>query len=229
MKSNFIKNNIQSLLNSDISSTKISEESGANLSIVKKLKSNLQTIENTSFETISKLYDYYLDNHKIIDAQQEVDPKILSQKLPKNIIYFLDELTDRINIINFKKASRVNNVYIYDKYTLDNEGNSKTKESYIKVDESIPISKNNEVYQYQITIVNKIDSRDKFSSINNLTIEFNREVLEIDLKKHKLSGSKIKLNNSKNGNVGIRVISNLDNTDIYNFESNYFHINFKEA
>lgn len=229
MYSVYIKNGVQSLLNSNISATTVSEQANVNLSIVKKLKSNLQTIENTSFDSISKLYDYYLDNQKEIEAQKEVHPAILNQKLPNSVIKFLDEITHSINQVNFESVSRVSEVYVYDKYTIDNKGNSKSKKSYIKIDESIPVKKSGVVYNYQISIENEIDSKDKIRGIKGLKIIFDRELLEIELKKYKMSGSKIKVHNSKDGSTGIRVVSHGDNKEVYNIESNYFNIDFKEG
>ncbi|RIM89008.1 hypothetical protein BU107_04600 [Staphylococcus xylosus] len=229
MYSVYIKNGVQSLLNSNISATTISEKTNVNLSIVKKLKSNLQTIENTSFDSISKLYDYYLDNQKEIEAQKEVHPVILNQKLPNSVIKFLDEITYSVNQVNFESVSRVSEVYVYDKYTIDNKGNSKSKKSYIKIDESIPVKKSGVVYNYQISIENAIDSKDKIRGIKDLKIIFDRELLEIELKKHKMSGSKIKVHNSKDGSTGIRVVSHGNNKEIYNIESSYFNIDFKEG
>lgn len=229
MYSTQIKDSVQALLDSNISATIISDKSNVNVSVVKKLKSNLQSIDNTNFDSISKLYNYYLDNQQLIDIQKEVDPKILNQKLPNKIIQFLNELSDSVDNINYNSVSRISEVFIYDKYTLDHEGNSKDKSSFMKVDESIPITKDGVVYNYQISINNEIDCNHNFSSIENLKIVFNRELLEVELKKQQLLGSKIKLNNPKNGNSGIRVVSTVDNTDIYNFESNYFSLNFKEV
>lgn len=229
MYSVYMKNGVQSLLNSNISATTVSEQANVNLSIVKKLKSNLQTIENTSFDAISKLYDYYLDNQKEIEAQKEVHPAILNQKLPNSVIKFLDEITYSVNQVNFDSVSRVSEVYVYDKYTIDNKGNSKSKKSYIKIDESIPVKKSGVVYNYQISIENEIDSKDKIRGIKDLKIIFDRELLEIELKKHKMSGSKIKVHNSKDGSTGIRVVSHGDNKEIYNIESSYFNIDFKEG
>lgn len=229
MYSVYIKNGVESLLNSNISSTTVSEQTNVNLSVVKKLKSNSQTIENTSFDAISKLYDYYLDNQKEIEAQKEVHPAILNQKLPNSVIKFLDEITYSVNQINFESVSRVSEVYVYDKYTIDNKGNSKSKKSYIKIDESIPVKKGGVVYNYQISIENEIDSKDKIRGIKDLRIIFDRELLEIELKKHKMSGSKIKVHNSKDGSTGIRVVSHVNNKDIYNIESSYFNIDFREG
>lgn len=228
MYSLYMKNGVKSLLNSNISATKVSEQTNVNLSIVKKLKSNLQTIENTNFDSISKLYDYYLDNQKEIEAQKEVHPAILNQKIPNSVIKFLDEITYSVNQVNFESVSRVSEVYVYDKYTIDNKGDSKSKKSYIKIDESIPVKKNGVVYNYQISIENEIDTKDKIRGIKDLKIIFDRELLEIELKKHKMSGSKIKVHNSKDGSTGIRVVSHGDNKEIYNIESNYFNIDFKE-
>lgn len=229
MYSVYIKNGVESLLNSNISSTTVSEKTNVNLSVVKKLKSNVQTIENTNFDSISKLYDYYLDNQKEIEAQKEVHPAILNQKLPNSVIKFLDEITNSVNQVNFESISRVSEVYVYDKYTIDNKGNSKSKKSYIKIDESIPVKKSGVVYNYQISIENEIDSKDKIRGIKDLKIIFDRELLEIELKKHKMSGSKIKVHNSKDGSTGIRVVSHGDNKEIYNIESSYFNIDFKEG
>lgn len=229
MYSIHIKNSVQALLDSNISATIISNKSNVNLSVVKKLKSNLQSIDSTNFDSISKLYDYYLDNQKLIDIQKEVDPKILNQKLPNKVIQFLNELSYRVDNINYNSVSRISEVFIYDKYMLDHEGNSKDKSSYMKVDESIPITKDGIVYNYQISINNEIDCNHNFNTIENLKIVFNRELLEVELKKQQLLGSKIKLNNPKSGNSGIRVVSTVDSTDIYNFESNYFGLSFKEV
>ena len=150
MYSIHIKDSVQALLDSNISATIISDKSNVNLSVVKKLKSNLQSIDNTNFDSISKLYDYYLDNQKLIDIQKEVDPKILNQKLPNKVIQFLNELSYSVDNINYNSVSRISEVFIYDKYTLDHEGNSKDKSSYMKVDEFIPITKDGIVYNLSL-------------------------------------------------------------------------------
>lgn len=229
MYSNNIKDGVQALLDSNISTTVISDESNVNISVVKKLKSKLQSIDTTNFYSISKLYDYYLDNQQQIEIQKEVDSEVLNQKLPNKITQFINELNDSIYNINCNSISRISEVFVYDKYKLDHEGNSKDKHSFMKVEESIPITKDGIVYNYHISIENEIDCNHNLNAIENLKIVFNKDLLEIDLKKQQLLGSKIKITNPKSGNSGIRVISNINNTDIYNFESNYFKIKFKEA
>lgn len=228
MNSFAIKESVQNLLDSDISSSVISNVTQVNISTLSKLRSKSQEIDDTNFASIRKLYDFYLVNEKVIEAQKGVPNYILSQKIPSRVERFIDELASGVELIHEQEVSRINKVYVYDEYTIDEFGNSNEKSSYIEIKETIPISKNGDVYPYHIAIKNEIKSRKYIESIKGLKIVFNREKLEITLKKYKSKGGKIKTYKTDEGGISIKVTSPVDNTEIYGIESEYFEIQYQE-
>lgn len=227
MDSFVIKESIQNLLDSDILTSEISEATRVNRSTISKLRSKAQDIDDTNFASIRRLYDFYLRNKKEVEAKKGVPDYVLSQKLPNRVQKFLEELAFGVNLIHQQETSRINKVYIYDEYTIDEVGNSKDKSSYIEINETIPISKHGEVYPYHIAIKNEIESRQSIDEIMDLKIVFNKEELEIALKKYKSNGAKIKTYKTSDGGMSLKVNSGMDNTEIYGIESEYFDIQYQ--
>lgn len=220
---------VRKLLDSDIYAKTISEETNINIHVVRKLKSKEQSIESTNFDYIARLFDFYVEKQNIIEAQQDVDPKILSEKLPKSVTNFIDDLMISINKVNVKSEARVSTVYVYDKYQLDDKGNTESKISYIEINETIALNRGGELFSQPINIIKKIDSKEDVSNIQNLRLIFYKEKLLVELKKlKKVYGYKPKLFKYHDGSIGIKAYSHATGKNIVGIEKDYLDIKFNE-
>ncbi|MDG0820690.1 hypothetical protein M4L90_12245 [Staphylococcus equorum] len=219
---------VQNLLNSNVQSKIISKESGVNESVISKLRNGSQQINETKHGYINNIYKCYVNHKKEIEAQIGVPDYILSEKLPISVRKFLDELSFSVAAIQQQKSSRINKVYVYDEYNLNDEGSSKEKISYIVVSEIIPINRNGDVYPYHISITNTVSDRKNIKEIKNLKISFNKEELEIVLKRYKHLGAKIKIVKTEKGGLTIKVSPSKEDIVIQGIESNYFDIQYQD-
>jgi hypothetical protein len=220
---------VQKLLDSDINAKTISDETKINIHVVRKLKSKEQSIESTNFDYVGRLFDFYIEQQSVIEAQKDVDYKILSEKLPRNVINFIDDMMLSINRLNTRSEARVSDVFVYDKYKLDSKGNSESKESYIEISETIAINRGNDVQSKSINIMKKINTKDRINEIKDLRLIFNREALIVELKKLKYTGHKIKLFKYDDGSQGIKSTFTTGNNEIYGIENDFLDINYKEV
>ncbi|PTE82291.1 hypothetical protein BUY85_00710 [Staphylococcus equorum] len=219
---------VQNLLNSNVQSKIISKESGVNESVISKLRNGSQQINETKHGYINNIYNCYVNHKKEIEAQIGVPDYILSEKLPISVRKFLDELSFSVAAIQQQKSARINKVYVYDEYNLNDEGSSKEKISYIVVSEIIPINRNGDVYPYHISIKNTVSDRKNIKEIKNLKISFNKEELEIVLKRYKHLGAKIKIVKTEKGGLTIKVSPSKEDIDIQGIESDYFDIQYQD-
>lgn len=220
---------VRKLLDSDIYAKTISDETGINIHVVRKLKNSEQTIENTNFDYIARLFDFYIEKQDTIEAQQDVAAEILSEKLPKNVLDFINGLKRSINKVNTMSDARVSSVYVYDKYQLDAKGNAESKESYIEVNETVALNKGSDLVSKPINIIKAIDSKDKVSDIKNLNLVFHKEKLIVELKKlKKVYGYKPKLFKYDDGSIGIKAHSHTTGETIVGIEKNYLDIKINE-
>lgn len=219
---------VQNLLNSNVQSKIISKESGVNESVISKLRNGSQQINETKHGYINNIYKCYVNHKKEIEAQIGVPDYILSEKLPISVRKFLDELSFSVAAIQQQKSARINKVYVYDEYNLNDEGSSKEKISYIVVSEIIPINRNGDVYPYHISIKNTVSDRKNIKEIKNLKISFNKEELEIVLKRYKHLGAKIKIVKTEKGGLTIKVSPSKEDIDIQGIESDYFDIQYQD-
>lgn len=226
---NLIITSVRKLLDSDIYAKTISEETGINIHVVRKLKSKDQSIESTNFEYVGRLFDFYLEKQNVIEAQQDVNAKILSEKLPRSVTSFIDDMSLSIDRLNAKSKARVSDVFVYDKYTLNSNGNSESKESYIEVNETIAINKGNDVQSKNINILKLINSKEHINEIRNLQLIFYREKLLVELKRLKYTGHKIKLFKYEDDSQGIKSTLSLGTNEIYGIENDYLDIKYNEV
>ena len=89
------------------------------------------------------------------------------------------------------------------------------------------MNKNGEIYPYHISINNKIEDRTNVESIKELRVVFNKEELEVALKKHKYEGAKIKTVKTNNGSLTIQIMPLRDSLEIRGIESDYFEIQYQ--
>lgn len=220
---------VRKLLDSDIYAKTISDETGINIHVIRKLKSMEQSIESTNFDYIARLLDFYIEKQNIIEAQQDVDPAILSEKLPKSVVNFIDDMMVSINKINNQSDLRVSTVYVYDRYQLDDKGNSESKVSYIEVNETIALNRGSDLVSKPINIIKKIDSKESVNDIKNLKLIFHKEKLLVELKRlKKLKGYKPKLFKYDDGSIGIKAYSNATGENITGIERDYLDIKLNE-
>lgn len=220
---------VRKLLDSDIYAKTISEETGINIHVVRKLKNSEQSIESTNFDYIARLFDFYIEKQNVIEAQQDVAPEILSEKLPKNVLNFIDDMMMSINKVNIRSDARVSSVYVYDKYQLNKKGNAESKESYIEVNETIALNKGSDLVSKPINIRKKIDSREKVGDIKNLILVFYKEKLLVELKRlKKVYGYKPKLFKYDDGSIGLKAYSSSTGESIVGIEKNYLDIKINE-
>lgn len=216
---------VRKLLDSDIYAKTISEETEINIHVVRKLKNKEQSIESTNFDYIARLFDFYIQKQNIIEAQQDVPPEILSEKLPRSILNFIDDMTFSINKLNITSDERVSYVYVYDKYKVNNKGSTGGKETFIELNETMALKRGSDIISKPLNIIKKIDSRDSIKSIENIRIDFYREKLLVDLKKLKnVNKCKIKLFKYEDGSIGIKAIPPHNQTIIEGIEKDYLDI-----
>ncbi|MFW3619482.1 FtsK/SpoIIIE domain-containing protein [Staphylococcus caprae] len=228
-----MKMEVLKLLESDISAYRISKDTGVSESVIKKLRNQNQQLEDTKFETVSKLYSYAMKNQSKISENELKDIK-----LPKAVLTFIEEIASRIENINQKGA--VKNVYVFDKYHMDDNGNSENKNSFIEINEtiSLPLQYNyHDEIPYQVHITKEINSKRNIDTIKGMTLLFKKDALINDLKIHIKNGSKVKMKSSdnkiplmwnNNSNKGIFVNDIFNNSETYNFESSYFDFTFNK-
>lgn len=226
-----LKMQVQKLLESDISAYRISKDTGVSESVVKKLRNQNQQLEDTKYETVNKLYEYAMKNQSKINEGELKDIK-----LPKSVMTFINEISSRIKRINQKGA--VKNVYVFDKYHMDNDGNSENKNTFIEINETmgIPIQYNyTDEVPYQVHIKKEINSKNNIDSIKGMKLIFNKDELIKDLKIHIKNGSKVKMKASNNKfslmwnnttNKGIYIKDIFNNSEVYNYEASYFDFTF---
>lgn len=228
-----LKMEVLKLLESDISAYRISKDTGVSESVIKKLRNQNQQLEDTKYETVSKLYSYAMKNQSKISENELKDIK-----LPKAVLTFIEEIASRIENINQKGA--VKNVYVFDKYHMDDNGNSENKNSFIEINEtiSLPLQYNyHDEIPYQVHITKEINSKRNIDTIKGMTLLFKKDALINDLKIHIKNGSKVKMKSSdnkiplmwnNNSNKGIFVNDIFNNSETYNFESSYFDFTFNK-
>lgn len=220
---------VRKLLDSDIYAKTISEETDINIHVVRKLKNKEQSIESTNFDYIARLFDFYIEKQNIIEAQQDVAAEILAEKLPRNVVNFIDDMMMSINKVNIRSDARVSAVYVYDKYQLNDKGKAESKESYIEVNETIALSRGSDLISQPLNIIKNIDSKEQVNDIKNVTLVFYKEKLLVELKRlKKVYGYKPKLLKYDDGSIGIKAHSNATGESVVGIEKNYLDIKINE-
>lgn len=235
-----MKEIIQHLLDSDLSAYKIGKEAGVQDSLVKKLRNGDQEIGATKYENLEKMADFAKRSGILLhDAYDPNDPNYIDVKLPKSVIAFIEDIKMCIGYINGTNKASIENVYVYDEYRLNEQGNSEYKKSYIEVNENILIplnSKsmfNDDWIPYNINIKNRIESSSQINNIKDLRLIFNAEQLIHDLKMEDKKGNKVKMNGAavwhNNKTRTIEVFDFRENTKTLGYEANYFDIRYSNG
>lgn len=216
---------INTLLNSDIESNLIAKETGISIATISKLRSGNKDVSKSSFDTVNKLYQYYLKRKNYLDMSEEIEKHILDIKLPKDIQSFISELKKVIDAINDDtNPLSVHEISIIKKFTMSRDKKSTNLMQTIQIEELIPIQIKRKTFAYNLNIINDFEDKGlQFNSIKNLKIDFLYNELEIALKRHVNNGDKLTLIKSNldefgNSNTGLFVNGR------YNYELNFMKV-----
>lgn len=216
---------INTLFNSDIESNLIAKETGISIATISKLRSGNKDVSKSSFETVNKLYLYYLERKNYFDMSEQIEKHILDIKLPKEIQSFISELKKVIDAINDDtNPLSVHEISIIKKFTMSRDKKSTNLMQTIQIEELIPIQIKRKTFAYNLNIINDFEDKGlQFNSIKNLKIDFLYNELEIALKRHVNNGDKLTLIKSNldefgNSNTGLFVNGR------YNYELNFMKV-----
>lgn len=216
---------INTLFNSDIESNLIAKETGISIATISKLRSGNKDVSKSSFETVNKLYLYYLERKNYFDMSEQIEKHILDIKLPKEIQSFISELKKVIDAINDDtNPLSVHEISIIKKFTMSRDKKSTNLMQTIQIEELIPIQIKRKTFAYNLNIINDFEDKGlQFNSIKNLKIDFLYNELEIALKRHVNNGDKLMLIKSNldefgNSNTGLFVNGR------YNYELNFMKV-----
>ncbi|HDA2324796.1 TPA: hypothetical protein ACF9CH_002866 [Staphylococcus aureus] len=216
---------VNTLLQSDIQTSKISKETGISKGYITNLRNGNRNIAKASYEIVEKLFQYYLEKREYIEAGKNVDENILKTKIPKDIQQFISSLKkslDNINDLNTNKG--IKEIVLKKIFNVDN---SKQSNEFIKpywqVDEPIPLEFKHDVFAYQLTILTPIESKININEeIENFEIVFNYNELELMLKQLIYKGAKVKLIKPSSHGTGIYIDTTQD--EIFKYETSYIDI-----
>lgn len=233
MKSFNIIESVNTLLQSNISISNISKETGISKAHITNLKNGTKDISKASFDTVEKLYQYYLEQKDYIETSKDVDQAVLDIKIPKDIQTFISSLNQCIEDINSPYSNvGVEKIFIERLFTMAKSKESNSVVSYFLVNDLVPLKIKNEVISYQLNFTSPINKNDYLiEEIPNYTIEFAQNDLELMLKQLIYKGAKIKLiksffNHSDSYNTGIYIDMNQD--EIFKYESSFINIKINE-
>lgn len=233
MKECNIKESINTLLQSNISVSNISEATGISKAHITNLKNGTKDLSKASFETVEKLFQYYLDQKKYLETGTEEDKAIRNVKIPKDIRLFITGLKETIDDINNTSSNvNINNMSVERLFTLSKGNKSVSVISQLTVNQLIPIKMKNEAISYNLAFASSINQQDYLTDeIKNFTITFKQAELELMLKQLIYKGAKVKLiksffNHSDSYNTGIYVDTQQD--EIFKYESSFINIKINE-
>lgn len=229
MKNCNIKESVNTLLNSNISVSTISDKTGISKAHLTNLKNGTKDLSKASFDTVEKLFRYYLEQKEYIEKGTDEEKIIRNVKLPKDIKLFISGLQQTIDDINDISSNvNINNIVVERLFTLSKDNRSVSAVSQIKVNQLIPIKIKNESIAYNLAIASSINQQDYLADeIKNFTITFKQDELELMLKQLIYKGAKVKLmksafNHGDSFNTGIYI--DLKQDEIFKYESSFINI-----
>ena len=233
MKDCNIKESIYTLLQSNISVSNISEATAISKAHITNLKNGTKDLSKASFETVEKLYHYYLEQKDYIEASKDVNQAVLDIKIPKDIQTFISSLKQSIDDINNPYSNvGIEKIFIERFFTMDKSKESKSVVSYFLVNDLVPLKIKNEVISYQLNFTSPINKKDYLiEEIPNYTIDFAQNDLELMLKQLIYKGAKVKLiksslNHSDSYSTGIYIDTHQD--EIFKYENSFLNISIND-
>lgn len=233
MKNCNIKESVNKLLHSNISISTISDKTGVSKAHLTNLRNGTKDLSNASFDTVEKLFRYYLEQKEYIETGNDEDKSIRKVKIPKDIQLFISGLQQTIDNINDTSSNvNINNIVVEKIFTLSKDNRSVSAVSQLTVNQLIPIKMKNEAISYNLAIASSINQQDYLADeIKNFTITFKQDELELMLKQLIYKGAKVKLiksyfNHSDSYNTGIYI--DLQQDEIFKYESSFINIKINE-
>ncbi len=228
MKSNDMISKINILLQSDIQTNQIANDTGISKVTISNLRRKTADISKATFETVNKLYNYYLERKDYLEIAKTIEKDILNVKLPKDVQIFISKLKETIDNINdVTKPLYIGEIKLEKRLTMSRDKKSTKLISNIKADALIPIQIKRNTFAYNLRIVKKfLEDRNTLNNISNYQISFSYSELEIALKRHIHSGNRVvlitsNLNEFGDSQTGIYVSGNNGG---YNYELNFITI-----
>lgn len=199
---------VNTLLQSDVQTSKISKETGISKGYITNLRNGNRNIAKASYEVVEKLFQYYLEKREYIEAGKDIDENILKAKIPKDIQQFISSLKESIDSINDTNTSDVIGEITFKK-TFNISGLKQANDSnkaYWLIDKVIPLKYKYDVFAYQLMISTPIDYNININDgIENFEIVFDYNELELMLKQLIHKGAKVKLIKPSSHGTGIHV------------------------
>lgn len=216
---------VNSLLQSDIQTSKISKETGISKGYITNLRNGNRDIAKASYEVVAKLYHYFLKKKDYLEANKDVDENVLKTKIPKDIQQFISSLKNSLDNINDPNTNKGIKEIVFKK--IFNVDISKQSNEHIKpywqVDEPIPLEFKHDIFAYQLTILSPVETNISINKeIENFEITFNYNELELMLKELIHKGAKVKLIKPSSHGTGIYV-DTIQN-EIFKYESTFIDI-----
>ncbi|SUL87733.1 hypothetical protein [Staphylococcus aureus] len=228
MQNNDMISKINILLPSDIQTNQIANDTGISKVTISNLRRKTADISKATFETVNKLYNYYLERKDYLEIAKTIEKDILNVKLPKDVQIFISKLKEAIDNINdVTKPLNISEIRLEKSFAMSKDKKSTKLISNIKVDGLIPIQIKRNTFAYNLRIVNKfLEDRNTLNNISNYQISFSYSELEIALKRHIHSGNRVvlitsNLNEFGDSQTGIHVSGN---NGRYNYELNFITI-----
>ncbi|HGO1493116.1 TPA: hypothetical protein ACK0CK_002748 [Staphylococcus aureus] len=228
-----IISNVRKVLNSGTPLSEISRDTGVSISVLKKLKSEYQDVEDTKFSTIWKLNSYYKNHQITIDGLSETNRELDNVKLPKKIVNFIRRLrvlTEEINEGKQELNVEVSKVWRKDKDDVSFLGHQLNVRQGAVLGLKDGVLLGYELYSLKVTkpIENHIEN------IDSVKVLFDEAGLVKTLKEIKLKGGQIIL--EKNDILGTFISVRCKHKDVvkysmYNYygkmEADFFDIEVK--
>lgn len=214
------------LLQSKIETPILAKETGLSKGYITNLRNGNRDVSKASYEVVEKLFLYYLEHKEYIEASKDIDQAIINTKIPKDIKAFISSLKESIEDINNPNSNKgIEQIRIERIFNMSKEKHSENVMTYLSVDELIPLKLKNELISYNLLFsseaYNKVYLKEE---INDFTIIFSANDLELELKKLIYNGAKVKLvksnfNHNDHFSTGILVYMHQD--EFYKYESRF--------
>ncbi|HDH6142869.1 TPA: hypothetical protein PI730_002810 [Staphylococcus aureus] len=228
MEDNDIIKKINILLQSDIQSNKIANDTGISKVTISNLRRKTTDISKASFETVNKLYNYYLERKDYLEIAKTVESDVLNVKLPKDVQTFISKLKETIDNINdVTRPLNISEVTLEKNFTMSKDKKSTHLISTVKINDLIPLQIKRSTFAYNLRIVSKfMEDKTPLVNITDFQINFSYNELEIALKRHIHRGNRVmlltsNLNEFGESQTGIYVSGNDGG---YNYELKFINL-----
>ncbi|HDA2604481.1 TPA: hypothetical protein R8C65_002704 [Staphylococcus aureus] len=228
MEDNDIIKKIDILLQSDIQSNQIANDTGISKVTISNLRRKTADISKASFETVNKLYNYYLERKDYLDIAKTIEKDVLTVKLPKDVQTFISKLKEAIDNINdTTKPLNISEVILEKSFTMSKDKKSTKLISKVKIDELIPLQIKRSTFAYNLRILSDfVEDKTPLDHITDFQINFSYNELEIALKKHIHLGNRVvlitsNLNEYGESQTGLYVSGNSGG---YNYELKFISV-----